>query len=254
VIRLDAVSRMFAREGGDPVVALDSLTLEITVGETLALLGPSGCGKTTTLRLLNRLLEPTAGRILIGGDDTAGLDPVGLRRRMGYVVQKGALFPHLTVRRNIALLPDLEGWPKARTAARVDELLTLVRLPPDEFRDRFPAELSGGQQQRVGVARALVLDPGILLMDEPFGALDPITRKELQLEFLEIESLIAKTVVLVTHDLEEAALLADRIALLNKGRLVQVDTPEGLRNHPASDWVREFVQGHAMAAAGGGVA
>ncbi len=242
VIRLEAVSKVFTRQGGDPVTALDALSLDIRTGETLALLGPSGCGKTTTLRLLNRLVEPSDGRILVGDEDTATLDPVRLRRRMGYVVQRGGLFPHLTVARNITLLPELEGWTRERMSARVNELLTLVRLPPDQFRNRYPAELSGGQQQRVGVARALALDPEFLLMDEPFGALDPITRAELQQEFLELDSLIAKTVVLVSHDLAEAFLLGDRVALLNHGRLVQVDTPDDLRQRPASDWVRSFVQ------------
>jgi osmoprotectant transport system ATP-binding protein len=245
VIRFEAVSRVFPRGESDSVTALDNLTLDIRAGETLALLGPSGCGKTTTLRLLNRLLEPSSGHIFVDEVDTATVDPVALRRRMGYVVQRGGLFPHLTVARNIGLLPELEGWSRGRIAARVDELLSLVRLPPDEFRDRFPKELSGGQQQRVGVARALALDPEFLLMDEPFGALDPITRKQLQQEFLELDSLIAKTVVLVSHDLDEAFLLGDRVALLNAGRLVQVGTPDDLQNDPSSDWVRSFVHGHA---------
>jgi osmoprotectant transport system ATP-binding protein len=245
VIRFEAVSRVFPRGDSDSVTALDNLTLDIRAGETLALLGPSGCGKTTTLRLLNRLLEPSSGHIFVDEVDTATVDPVALRRRMGYVVQRGGLFPHLTVARNIGLLPELEGWARDRIVARVDELLSLVRLPPDEFRDRFPKELSGGQQQRVGVARALALDPEFLLMDEPFGALDPITRKQLQQEFLELDSLIAKTVVLVSHDLDEAFLLGDRVALLNQGHLVQVGTPDDLQNNPSSDWVRSFVHGHA---------
>jgi len=250
VIRFESVSRVFPRAGGPPVTALDALTLDVRAGETLALLGPSGCGKTTTLRLLNRLLDPSSGRISVDGADTASADPVRLRRRMGYVVQRGGLFPHLTVARNIGLLPQLEGWSREKIAARADELLALVRLPPDRFRDQYPAELSGGQQQRVGVARALALDPDILLMDEPFGALDPITRKQLQQEFLELDSLIAKTVVLVTHDLDEAFLLADRVALLNHGRLIQVDTPDELRRQPASEWVRQFVSGQIAEANG----
>ncbi len=241
MIKLEGVSRTFKADGRDPVRALVGLDLQIETGETMALLGPSGCGKTTTLRLLNRLLEPTGGRILVGGEDTAALDPVLLRRRMGYVVQRGGLFPHMTVRRNVGLLCDLEDWPKPKTDARVDALLELVNLPPAEFRDRYPRELSGGQRQRVGVARALALDPEILLMDEPFGALDPITRRKLQKDFLAMEHLVSKTIVIVTHDLDEAFLLGDRVAILRKGRLVQVGTPEEIQVTPATDWVRRFI-------------
>jgi osmoprotectant transport system ATP-binding protein len=241
MIRLEGVSRTFAVNGRPAVNALQDITLEIEKGETMALLGPSGCGKTTTLRLLNRLLDPTTGRILINGGDIARADPVRLRRRMGYVVQRGGLFPHLTVRRNVGLLCDLEGWPRPKADARVDELLELVNLPPVEFRHRYPRELSGGQRQRVGVARALALDPEILLMDEPFGALDPITRTKLQQEFKALERLVAKTIVLVTHDLDEAFLLGDRVALLRQGRLVQVDTPAAIQAHPATPWVEEFI-------------
>jgi osmoprotectant transport system ATP-binding protein len=241
MIRLEKVSRTFSRDDGPPVFALRDVDLDIHRGETLALLGPSGCGKTTTLRLLNRLIEPTSGRVLIDGRDTAELEPIRLRRRMGYVIQSGGLFPHLTIGRNVAVLCEIEGWPRDRIARRIDELLELVRLPPDEFRHRFPGELSGGQRQRVGVARALALDPDILLMDEPFGALDPITRSQLQQEFHELEHLIAKTIVLVSHDLTEAFLLGDRVALLNEGRLVQVGTPEALQQNPVSEWVETFV-------------
>jgi osmoprotectant transport system ATP-binding protein len=250
MIRLDGVSRTFEREGGELVRAVQDLAFEVRTGETMALLGPSGCGKTTTLRLLNRLLEPTSGHIFVGGEDTSDADPVRLRRRMGYVVQSGALFPHLTVRRNVGLLCELERWPRAKTVARVDELLDLVGLPPADFRDRYPAELSGGQRQRVGVARALALDPEILLMDEPFGALDPITRTRLQQEFKELERLVAKTIVIVSHDLDEAFLLGDRIALLNEGRLVQVGAPEELQQRPATPWVREFLARRAPPAGG----
>jgi osmoprotectant transport system ATP-binding protein len=245
VIRLEQATRTFTRPSGEPVYALRGLDLTIRKGETLALLGPSGCGKTTTLRLINRLIEPTAGRVLVGGEDTAGLDPVRLRRRMGYVVQSGGLFPHLSVARNIGLLCEIEGWRRSDIAGRVNELLELVHLPPDEFRDRHPGELSGGQRQRVGVARALALDPEILLMDEPFGALDPITRTELQREFLDLERLVAKTVVLVSHDLDEAFLLGDRVALLYDGELVQLGTPDELRDAPATPWVERFLSGRA---------
>jgi osmoprotectant transport system ATP-binding protein len=254
MIRLDGVSRTFHREGGAPVYAVRDLTLDVEKGETMALLGPSGCGKTTTLRLINRLLEPTAGRILVGGDDTATVDPVRLRRRMGYVVQSGGLFPHLTIRRNIGLLCEIEGWERTRTRRRVDELMSLVGLPPDQFRDRYPGELSGGQRQRVGVARALALDPEILLMDEPFGALDPITRTRLQQEFKDLERLVAKTIVMVSHDLDEAFLLGDRVALLNEGRLIQAGTPDDLRARPASAWVETFLSRRATPADGAGAA
>ncbi|MEZ5318769.1 MAG: ATP-binding cassette domain-containing protein [Vicinamibacterales bacterium] len=250
MIRLEHVSRTFAGTGGAPVHAVRDLSLEIVAGETLALVGPSGCGKTTTLRLINRLIEPSSGRITVGGEDAAAMDPVRLRRRMGYVVQSGGLFPHLTIGRNVGLLCELEGWPREKTRARVDELLSLVHLAPDEFRARFPRELSGGQRQRVGVARALALDPEILLMDEPFGALDPLTRASLQQEFVELERLVAKTIVIVSHDLAEAFLLGDRLAVLNAGQLVQVGTPDDVRSQPANDWVRAFVAGAAPAPVG----
>jgi osmoprotectant transport system ATP-binding protein len=254
MIRLEGVSRTFERDDGSLVHAVRDLTLEVRRGESVALLGPSGCGKTTTLRLINRLLEPSAGRILVGGEDTSGLDPIRLRRRMGYVVQSGGLFPHLTIGRNVGLLCELEGWPRGKIDARIDELLGLVNLEPAEFRHRYPRQLSGGQRQRVGVARALALDPEILLMDEPFGALDPITRTGLQQEFVELERLVAKTVVIVSHDLDEAFLLANRVALLKDGRLVQVGTPDELRARPADEWVETFLGAHASAGAapGGG--
>ncbi len=252
MIRLEGVSRTFARQGAEPVHALDDASLDIQTGQTMALLGPSGCGKTTLLRLINRLLEPTSGRILVDGQDIATLDPIRLRRRMGYVVQSGALFPHLSVGRNVGLLCELEGWSRSRVDRRVDELLSLVSLPPDEFRERYPAELSGGQRQRVGVARALALDPEILLMDEPFGALDPITRSGLQQEFKVLERLVAKTIVLVSHDLDEAFLLGDEICLMNEGRPVQVGTPDELRAHPATEWVETFLGGHVAGAASNG--
>lgn len=249
MIRFENVSRTFGRDDGSTFFAVHDLTLDVREGETLALVGPSGCGKTTTLRLLNRLIEPTGGRILLGGEDTAGFDAVRLRRRMGYVVQSGGLFPHLTAARNIGLLAELERWPRDRIDARVTELLELVRLPAAEFQHRYPHELSGGQRQRVGVARALTLDPDILLMDEPFGALDPLTRAGLQQEFKDLERLVQKTIVLVSHDLHEATLLGDRIALLNEGELVQVDTPDELKRAPATPWVESFLFGRHEAAA-----
>ena len=242
-IRLERISRTFRRNGGSAVHALEDLDLDIQAGETLALLGPSGCGKTTTLRLMNRLLEPTSGRVLVDDQDAAGLEPIDLRRRMGYVIQSGGLFPHLTIGQNVGLLCDVVGWTSDDIRSRVTTLLELVGLEPDRFRDRYPAELSGGQRQRVGVARALALDPEILLMDEPFGALDPITRAGLQQEFLQLDRLVQKTVVFVSHDLAEAFLLGDRVALLNEGRLVQVGPPDDLRQRPASPWVAQFVAG-----------
>jgi osmoprotectant transport system ATP-binding protein len=251
VIRLDGVSRTFTRDDGSPVHAVRDVSLEIQDGESLALLGPSGCGKTTTLRLLNRLTEPTSGRIEVRGRDTSKIDPIALRREMGYVVQSGGLFPHMTTGRNIGLLCELEKWPKAKIDSRVDELLELVHLPPGEFRNSYPRQLSGGQRQRVGVARALALDPPILLMDEPFGALDPITRTNLRREFVDLEALVAKTIVIVSHDLEEAFLLGDRIALMHEGTLAQVGTPDDIRANPANEWVVEFLG--AQRANGSGV-
>ena len=243
MIRLEAASCTFARAGLEPLQALRGLDLVVGAGETVALLGPSGCGKTTTLRLINRLIEPSSGRVLVADHDVMQLDPITLRRGIGYVIQSGGLFPHLDVRRNIGLLCEIQGWPAARVDRRVDQLLQLVRLDPSEFRHRFPGELSGGQHQRIGVARALALDPPILLMDEPFGALDPITRGELQRDFKGLEELSGKTVVMVSHDLEEAFGLADRIALLRDGQLQQLDTPDRLRSAPANAWVERFLAG-----------
>jgi osmoprotectant transport system ATP-binding protein len=223
--------------------AVDGLSLSIPSGEICALVGPSGSGKSTTLRLINRLLEPDTGRICIEGEDIALLPPVALRRRIGYVIQSIGLFPHWTVARNIATVPTLLGWPAARIAARVEELLNLVGLEAGSFAGRFPHALSGGQQQRVGVARALAADPEVLLMDEPFGALDPISRDDIQQQLLRIQAVTRKTIVLVTHDIDEALRLADRIAVLQQGRLVQMDRPASLLRHPADDFVRSFVGG-----------
>jgi osmoprotectant transport system ATP-binding protein len=209
---------------------IDALDLEVRRGETLVLLGESGCGKTTTLRLVNRLLEPTAGEVLVEGRDARAWDAIELRRRTGYVIQDAGLFPHFTVGRNVGLVPTLEGWDEARVNTRVDELLTLVGLEPEKFSTRFPAELSGGQRQRVGVARALAADPPLLLLDEPFGALDPLTRATLQREFAALQKRLDKTVIFVTHDVREALLLGTRVALMKAGRIVLLDTPEGFLN------------------------
>ncbi len=208
---------------GSPLIS--GLNLRIARGETLVLLGRSGSGKTTTLKLINRLLEPTEGEILITGRPSVSLDPIQLRRGIGYVIQDAGLFPHWTVARNVGLVPHLERWPEAKIQARVREMLSLVGLPPEEFAERRPSELSGGQKQRVGVARALAADPPILLMDEPFGALDPITRADLQKEFRALALRLQKTIVFVTHDVREALFLGTRIALLDQGRLVGVYAP-----------------------------
>jgi len=199
----------------------------VTSGETLVLLGESGCGKTTTLRLVNRLLTPTAGQVMVEDRATTEWDVIRLRRRTGYVIQEAGLFPHFTVAENVALVPSLENWSKDKIAARIAELLALVGLEPARFADRFPSELSGGQRQRVGVARALAADPPLLLMDEPFGALDPLTRSTLQKEFAELKARLGKTVIFVTHDVREALMLGSRIALMDKGRIVLLETPEG---------------------------
>ncbi|HEX5703829.1 MAG TPA: ATP-binding cassette domain-containing protein [Pyrinomonadaceae bacterium] len=206
---------------------IDRLSFSVQSGETLVLLGESGCGKTTTLRLVNRLLTPTSGEVVVDGKPTIEWDVIRLRRRTGYVIQEAGLFPHFTVAENVALVPSLENWEKDRTRDRVEELLTLVGLEPARFGDRYPRELSGGQRQRVGVARALAADPPLLLMDEPFGALDPLTRASLQKEFAQLKSSLGKTVVFVTHDVREALLLGSRIALMSAGKIVLIETPEG---------------------------
>jgi len=205
---------------------IDGLSLDVSRGETLVLLGESGCGKTTTLRLVNRLLTPTSGEVVVEGKATSAWDVILLRRRTGYVIQEAGLFPHFTVAENVALVPSLERWDRVRTQQRTDELLDLVGLNPNQFADRYPRELSGGQRQRVGVARALAADPPLLLMDEPFGALDPLTRVSLQKEFAELKSRLGKTVIFVTHDVREALTLGTRIALMDKGRIVLLETPD----------------------------
>jgi len=247
MIRIEGVTVRFTADGAEAVTALDDISLEVAEGETLCLIGGSGSGKTTCLRLINRLQEPTTGRVSLRGEDVAQLDPIRLRRSMGYVIQAGGLFPHLDVQDNIGLLCELEGWTAERTRARIDELLDLVRLPAVDFATRFPAELSGGECQRVGVARALALDPPVVLLDEPFGALDPITRDHLQTEFMAWKSAVDKTIVMVSHDLREAFRLADRVALLQDGRLAQVGTADDFRDRPANAHVEEFMTRHAHA-------
>ena len=238
-ILLDGVTKRYDAQSQP---AVDDITMEIPAGEIVMLVGPSGCGKTTTMKMINRLIEPTSGRILIGDDDVTKRDPDQLRRHIGYVIQGAGLFPHLTVGDNIAIVPRLLKWDKKRTSARIDELLDLVSLDPSQYRDRYPRELSGGQQQRIGVARALAADPPVLLMDEPFGAVDPITRQRLQDELLRLQEELHKTIVFVTHDFDEAVKLGDRIAILQTGsKIVQYDTPERILSEPADDFVRGFV-------------
>ncbi|MDL2344742.1 ABC transporter ATP-binding protein [Deinococcus sp. MIMF12] len=236
MIELQGVEK---RYGNAP--AVEDLTLTFPEGALCALLGPSGCGKTTTLRMINRLVEPSGGRVLLAGEDTRALRPEVLRRRIGYVIQHVGLFPHLTVAQNVATVPDLLGWDRQRTAARVDELLDLVGLDPGTYRDQRPAQLSGGQAQRVGVARALAADPPVLLMDEPFGALDPLAREWLQLAFRDIQRRLGTTVVMVTHDIDEALRLGDLVALMRGGRLVQFGSPDDLVLRPADPFVRQFL-------------
>ena len=238
MIRLENVSKQFA--GGSNAVR--DLSLEIADGQTCVLIGPSGCGKTTTLRMINRLLDPDSGRVLVDGVDTRGVDPAALRLKMGYVIQQTGLFPHMTVGENVGTVPRLWRWDKKRIERRVDELLDLVGLAPAEYRDRYPHQLSGGQRQRVGFARALAADPPILLMDEPFGAVDRITRERLQQEFISIQRSVQKTVVFVTHDIDEAVMVGDRICLMKmQAEIAQYDTPERILTQPASEYVAQFL-------------
>ena len=239
-IHFDHVSKRFPQSAAS-AAAVDDVTLQIEPGELVVLIGPSGCGKTTLLKLINRLYEPTEGVITIDGRNAQEFNAPDLRRHIGYVIQQGGLFPHYTVAENVAVVPGLLGWDKARTRARVDELLTLVGLPPEQYRDRYPAQLSGGQQQRVGIARAIAASPGTLLMDEPFGALDAITRGNLQVELLSLHEQLGQTIVFVTHDIDEAVLLADRIAVMRQGKVVQFDTALNIIMHPADDFVAELV-------------
>jgi osmoprotectant transport system ATP-binding protein len=237
VVALEHVTKRYG-----PPPAVGDLSLTVPAGEICVLVGPSGCGKTTTMKMINRLVEPTSGAVRIGGEDVMRLPAVDLRRRIGYVIQQVGLFPHMTVAENVAVVPRLLRWSPERTRDRVEELLDLVGLDPAGYRDRYAAQLSGGERQRVGVARALAADPPVMLMDEPFAAVDPIRRDRLQNEFLRLQAKVRKTVVFVTHDVDEAIKMADRIAILQKGGvLAQYDTPEAILSHPASEFVEHFV-------------
>ncbi len=236
MIRLEHITKAYGN-----TLAVNELSLEVSEGEVCVLIGPSGCGKTTTLRMTNRLIEPTSGRIFINDKDTSQIKPERLRQSIGYAIQSVGLFPHLTVSANIAIVPELLHWEKSRTAHRIEELLILVGLNPTEYARKYPNQLSGGEAQRIGVARALAADPPILLMDEPFGAVDPLTRERLQAQFVRIQQELKKTVILVTHDLDEAIRLADRIAIMKSGKLVQYDTPEAILSRPANKFVHDFV-------------
>lgn len=236
MIRLEQVSKQFGA-----MLAVDRVDMDVPAGAVCVLLGPSGCGKTTTMKMINRLIKPTSGRILIDGRDTATIDEVTLRRSIGYVIQQIGLFPNMTVEDNICVVPDLLGWPREKALRRAAELLDMVNLDPAIFLKRYPKQLSGGQQQRVGVVRALAADPPVLLMDEPFGAIDPINREVIQDEFMKLQAELKKTIIFVSHDIDEAVKMATRIAIFRDGRLVQYDTPDNILAHPADAFVSEFV-------------
>ncbi len=237
VIQFNHVSKAYE----DGTKAVDSLHLEIKKGEFFVLIGPSGCGKTTTMKMINRLIETTEGSILIDGKDIQQYNINELRWNIGYVLQQIALFPHMTIAENIAVVPEMRKWSKEKTKARVDELLQMVGLDPDVYRDRMPDELSGGQKQRVGVVRALAANPKIVLMDEPFSALDPLSREQLQKDIVQLQKKIQKTIVFVTHDMQEALSLGDRICIMKEGKVVQLDTPEGIVHNPKNEFVEEFI-------------
>ncbi len=237
IIKFNEVSKVFP----DGTKAVDNVSFEIYEGECIVFVGPSGCGKTTTIKLLNRLVEPTHGTIYLNGEDISTMDVITLRRNIGYVIQEVGLFPHMTVAQNISLVPRLKGWSPADQQKRADELLNLVGLEPVSFRDRYPHQLSGGQRQRVGVARALAADPPVMLMDEPFGALDPITRVQLQDEFIRLRSRLKVTILFVTHDMDEAIKLGDRIAIMRRGRIVQLDPPIKILREPSDTFVKDLI-------------
>ena len=240
MIKLENVTKVFDTPAGS-VVAAQNISMEVPEGEICVLLGPSGCGKTTTLKMVNRLVQPSSGKITINGKDTDDYDPVELRRTIGYVIQQIGLFPNMTVEQNICVVPKLLGWDMAKARARAAELLATINLEPAVFLKRYPKELSGGQQQRVGVARALAADPPVLLMDEPFGAIDPINREVIQDEFLKMHRRLKKTVMFVSHDIDEAVKMADKVAIFRAGKLEQFDSPDNLLAHPANRFIADFV-------------
>jgi osmoprotectant transport system ATP-binding protein len=243
-IELDQVTKVYP---GQESAAVNEFSMHVNPGELVVFVGPSGCGKTTTMKMINRIIEPTSGSIKVGGHDVLSLNPNELRRHIGYVIQQIGLFPHMTIAENIGIVPKLLGWSKSKIADRVEELLATVELDPGTFAGRYPRQLSGGQQQRIGVARALAADPPIMLMDEPFGATDPITRERLQSEFLDIQASIGKTIIFVTHDFEEAIRLGDRIAVLGqRSKIEQFDTPAEILARPANEYVSSFI-GHGAA-------
>lgn len=237
MIKFDQISKTF-EDGYD---ALKNINFSVQEGELFTLIGPSGCGKTTTMKMINRLIEPSEGSIFIDDQDISKINPVKLRRKIGYVIQQIGLFPHMTIAQNISIVPKLNKWPKENYEKRVDELLDLVGLDPSIFRSRYPLELSGGQQQRIGVVRALAAEPPVVLMDEPFSALDPISREQLQDELLRLQKEIKKTIVFVTHDMDEAIKISDRIALMRQGQIVQLDTPKSILEQPKNDFVIDFI-------------
>jgi osmoprotectant transport system ATP-binding protein len=240
MIKLDHLTKIFETPQGI-VTASDRVSMEVPEGEICVLLGPSGCGKTTTLKMINRIIPATSGRVFINGEDTSLLDTITLRRNIGYVIQQIGLFPNMTIEENISIVPKLLGWKKSRYLARAAELLDLVALDPTAFLKRYPNELSGGQQQRIGVIRALAADPPVMLMDEPFGAIDPINREIIQDEFLKMQKELKKTVMFVSHDIDEAVKMADKIAIFNAGKLIQFDSPDRTLAHPKNDFVKGFV-------------
>ncbi|TFH87881.1 ATP-binding cassette domain-containing protein [Billgrantia azerbaijanica] len=240
MIRLDNLTKVFDTPKG-AVVAADHINMEVPSGEICILLGPSGCGKTTTLKMINRIIRPTSGKVFINGEDTTGLNTQELRRSIGYVIQQIGLFPNMTIEENIAVVPKLLGWDKARYKARVRELMHMIALEPDAFLKRYPSELSGGQQQRIGVARALAADPPVMLMDEPFGAIDPINRAVIQDEFLKMQQDLRKTIMFVSHDIDEAIKMGDRIAIFRAGKLEQYSSPDDLLADPKDEFIESFL-------------
>ncbi|WP_413459773.1 ABC transporter ATP-binding protein [Herbaspirillum huttiense] len=247
MIELDQLSKTYTQKDGTQVKAVDAVSLKVAEGEICVFLGPSGCGKTTTLKMINRLINPTSGRVLLNGQDTSGIDEVELRRHIGYVIQQIGLFPNMTIEENITIVPRLLGWDKKRCQERASELMAMVALDPKKFLKRYPRELSGGQQQRIGVIRALAADAPVLLMDEPFGAVDPINRESIQNEFFQMQRQLNKTVIMVSHDIDEAIKLGDKVAVFRAGKLVQFDNPDTLLARPKDDFVSAFVgQDHTL--------